>query len=139
VNEDLPEGREDQLLAWLAAHLEQRFAHLSDRDPEMRLEILGYVLRTDNGFGCLALADERLPAVPHFEAVRRCKHVDPTPGAPGYARHRLARPLPALLTVRSVLGGIDWGRSRPIRPGFDSRALSPAHTILSDLVRCCPS
>jgi hypothetical protein len=43
VNEDLHEG----------------FDHLADRDPGARLEVPGYVRWTDNGFGLLAVADER--------------------------------------------------------------------------------
>jgi hypothetical protein len=42
-----------------AAHPDQGFDHLTDRDPGTRLEIPGYVRWADNGFGCLAVADER--------------------------------------------------------------------------------
>ncbi|MGH3278306.1 MAG: hypothetical protein ACRDNW_04120 [Trebonia sp.] len=59
VNEDLHEGYEDRLMAWHAAHPDQGFDHLTDRDPSMRLEVPGYVVWDDNGFGCLAIADER--------------------------------------------------------------------------------
>lgn len=59
VNEDLHEGREDRLLAWHADRPELGFDHLADRDPGMRLEVPGYVVWLDNGFGGLALADER--------------------------------------------------------------------------------
>ena len=59
VNEDLHEGYEDQLLAWHVAHPDEGFDHIADRDPQMRLEIPGYVGWADNGFGCLAIGDER--------------------------------------------------------------------------------
>jgi hypothetical protein len=59
VNEDLHEGYEDRLLAWHVAHPNQGFDYLADRDPGVRLEIPDYVLWADNGFGCLAVADER--------------------------------------------------------------------------------
>lgn len=59
VNEDLHEGREDLLLAWHAAHPGEGFDHLADRDPGVRLEIPGYVLWGGNGFGGLAVADQR--------------------------------------------------------------------------------
>ena len=59
VNEDLHEGYEDRLIAWHAAHPDQGFDHLTDRDPVMRLEVPGYVRWADNGFGCLAVVDER--------------------------------------------------------------------------------
>lgn len=59
VNEDLHEGYEDRLMAWHAAHPDQGFNHLADRDPGMQLEIPGYVRWADNGFGCLAVADAR--------------------------------------------------------------------------------
>jgi hypothetical protein len=59
VNEDLHEGYEDRLMAWHAARPDQGFDHLTDRDPGMRLEVPGYVVWADNGFGCLAIADER--------------------------------------------------------------------------------
>jgi hypothetical protein len=59
VNEDLHEGYEDQLLAWHVAHPDEGFDHVAARDPKMRLEIPGYVGWADNGFGCLAIGDER--------------------------------------------------------------------------------
>lgn len=59
VNEDLHEGYEDRLMAWHAAHPDLSFDHLTDRDPGMRLEVPGYVVWADNGFGCLTIADER--------------------------------------------------------------------------------
>ena len=59
VNEDLHEGREDRLLAWHAAHPGEGFDHLAGRDPGTRLEIPGYVVWAGNGFGGLAVADER--------------------------------------------------------------------------------
>lgn len=59
VNEDLHEGYEDLLLAWHVAHPDEGFDHLADRDPSTRLEIPVYVRWADNGFGHLAIADER--------------------------------------------------------------------------------
>jgi hypothetical protein len=59
VNEDLHEGYEDRLLAWHIAHPDEGFDHLADHDPGMGLEIPAYVRWTDNGFGLLAVADER--------------------------------------------------------------------------------
>jgi hypothetical protein len=59
VNEDLHEGYVDRLLAWHVANPDAGFDHLADRDPGARLEVPGYVRWTDNGFGLLAVADER--------------------------------------------------------------------------------
>lgn len=63
VNEDLHEGCEDRLLAWHVAHPDEGFDHLADRDPGTRLEVPGYVRWADNGFGLLAVADERTGGV----------------------------------------------------------------------------
>jgi hypothetical protein len=59
VDEDLHEGYEEQLLAWHVGHPDEGFDHIADRAPGMRLEIPRYVGWADNGFGCLAIGDER--------------------------------------------------------------------------------
>ena len=68
----------DLLLAWYVADPSGGLDHLADRDPGMRLEIPGYVLWAENGFGGLALADERtggmhdsstMPALAIFRSV----------------------------------------------------------------------